>query len=54
MTNDEIRKIVLNENLAVNETIMNRIFDKDSVFNLRHIVSETERTAILLPILTEW
>lgn len=39
MTNDEIRKIVLNENLAVNETIMNRIFDKDSVFNLRHIVS---------------
>lgn len=39
MTNADIQNITPGKTLAENEEIMNRIFDKDSVFNLRYVAS---------------
>ena len=39
MTNAEIQKLAPCRTLAENEALMNRIFEKDSVFNLRYVSS---------------
>ena len=44
MTATEIQKIPIRESLAENEASMNRIFEKDSIFNLRHVVSRDGET----------
>lgn len=44
MTATEIQKIPIRESLSENEASMNRIFEKDSIFNLRHVVSRDGET----------
>ncbi len=44
MTATEIQTIPIREELAENEASMNRIWEKDSIFNLRHVVSRDGRT----------
>lgn len=44
MTATEIQKIPIRKTLAENEASMNRIFEKDSIFNLRYIVSRDGET----------
>lgn len=44
MTATEIQKIPIRESLTENEASMNRIFEKDSIFNLRHVVSRDGET----------
>ena len=41
MTNAEIQKLAPCRTLAENEALMNRIFEKDSVFNLRYVSSRS-------------
>ena len=39
MTNAEIQSMAPGTTLSENETLLKRIFDKDSVFNLRYVTS---------------